>query len=49
MGLARGNGKQGLCLAARGLECQTKAFGLCPGLVGGQSLEWLLEVVQPAR
>lgn len=35
MGLARGNGKQGLCLAARGLECQTKACGLCPGLVGG--------------
>ena len=40
-GLARGNGKQGLCLAARRLECQTKACGLCPELVGGLSLEFI--------
>lgn len=39
--LARGNGKQGLCLAARGLECQTKSCGLCPGLVGVLSLEFI--------
>lgn len=50
MGLARVNGKQGLCLAARALECQTKACGLCPGLVGGGCGHWsLLEVVKPAR